>query len=86
MLFRPVLTVYGLNISGKSLVGKPRKRRFNAVEIDRRGMLKARNWKRESLDKQLWRRLLMDTRALFPAVALHKKMMSLQCSDITVGR
>jgi hypothetical protein len=55
MLFKPVVTIYKLNVSEKSLVGKPRKRGFNAVEIDRRRMLKARNWKREYLAKQLLR-------------------------------
>jgi hypothetical protein len=35
--------------------GKPRKRWVNAVEIDGREILRVRNWKRETLDRQVLR-------------------------------
>jgi hypothetical protein len=44
------------NIVGNRPVEKPRKRWVNAVEIDIREILKVRNWRRESLDKQVRRR------------------------------
>jgi hypothetical protein len=53
------------NFIGKRPVGKPRKRWVNAVEIDSREILKVRNWKRESLDKRVWRRYLKRPRLDF---------------------
>jgi hypothetical protein len=41
----------------------PRKRWINAVEIDSREILKVRNWKRESQDRQVWRRHLKEAKA-----------------------
>jgi hypothetical protein len=57
------------NSFGKRPVGKPRKRWINAVEIDSREILKVRNWKRESLDRQVWRRYLKEAKARLRAVA-----------------
>jgi hypothetical protein len=54
---------------GKRPVGKPRKRWINEVEIDSREILKVRNWKRESLDRQVWRRYLKEAKARLRAVA-----------------
>jgi hypothetical protein len=54
----------------KRPVGKPRKRWINAVEIDSREILKVRNWKRESLDRQVWRRYLKEAKTRLRAVAL----------------
>jgi hypothetical protein len=54
---------------GKRSVGKPRKRLINAVEIDSREILKVRKWKRESLDKRVWRRYLKKAKARLRAVA-----------------
>jgi hypothetical protein len=33
------------------------------VKIDSREILKVRNWKRESLDRQVWRRYLKEAKA-----------------------
>jgi hypothetical protein len=57
------------NFIGKRPVGKPRNRWINAVEIDSREILKVRNWKRESLDRQVWRRYLKEAKARLRAVA-----------------
>jgi hypothetical protein len=57
------------NFIGKRPVGKPRKRWINAVEIDRREILKVRNWKRESQDRQVWRSYLKEAMARLRAVA-----------------
>jgi hypothetical protein len=57
------------NFIGKRPVGKPRKRWINAVEIDSREILKVRNWKRESLNRQVWRRYLKEAKARLWAVA-----------------
>jgi hypothetical protein len=54
---------------GKRPAGKPRKRWINAVEIGSREILKVRNWKRESLDRQIWRRYLKEAKARLRAVA-----------------
>jgi hypothetical protein len=54
---------------GKRPVGKPRKRWINAVEIDSKEIFKVRNWKRESLDRQVWRRYLKEAKARLRAVA-----------------
>jgi hypothetical protein len=43
------------NFIGKRPIDKPRKRWINAVEIDSKEILKVRNWKRESQDRQVWR-------------------------------
>jgi hypothetical protein len=51
------------NIIGKRTVGKPRKTWINAVEIDSKEILKVRNCKRESLDRQVWRRHLKQAKA-----------------------
>jgi hypothetical protein len=53
---------------GKRPVGKPRQRWINAVEIDSREILKVRNWKRESLYWQVWRRYLKEAKARLRAV------------------
>jgi hypothetical protein len=45
--------ILGSIIIGKRLVGNPTKRWVNAVEMDSREILKVRNWKRESLDRQV---------------------------------
>jgi hypothetical protein len=50
-------------IIGKRPVGKPKKRLVNAVGIDSREILKVRNWKRESLDRKVLRRHLMEAKA-----------------------
>jgi hypothetical protein len=42
--------------SGK--VGKARKIGVNVVEIESREILEERDWKKESLDRQVWRRRL----------------------------
>lgn len=57
------------NFIEKRPVGKQRKIWVNAVEIDSREILKLRNWKRESLERKIWRRHLKDTRARLRAVA-----------------
>jgi hypothetical protein len=57
------------NFIGKRLVGKPRKRWINEVETDSREILKVRNWKRESQDRQVWRRHLKEAKARLRAVA-----------------
>jgi hypothetical protein len=51
------------NIIAKRPVGKPRNRWVNSVKIDSRGILKMRNWKRESLDSEVWRRYLKGAKA-----------------------
>jgi hypothetical protein len=51
------------NIIGKRPVRKPRERWVNEMEIYSREILKVRNWKRESLDRQVWRRHLKDAKA-----------------------
>jgi hypothetical protein len=51
------------NIIGKRPVGKPRKIWVNAMEIDSREILKVRNWKRESPDREVWRRHLKEAKA-----------------------
>jgi hypothetical protein len=51
------------NIIGKRPVGKPRKRWVNAMETDSREILNARNWKREYLGRQVWRRHLKKVKA-----------------------
>jgi hypothetical protein len=48
------------NFIGKRPVSKPRKRWINAVEIESREILKVRNWKRESQDRQVWRRCAIE--------------------------
>jgi hypothetical protein len=57
------------NFIGKRPVDKPRKRWINAVEIDSKAVLKVRNWKRESQDRQVWRRHLKKAKARLRAVA-----------------
>jgi hypothetical protein len=53
---KPILKrILESNIIGKRPVGKPRKRWVNAAEINSREILKVRNWKRESIDRQVWR-------------------------------
>jgi hypothetical protein len=56
---------------GKRPVCKARKRWINAVEIDSREILKVRNWnwKRESLDRQVWRHYLKEAKVRLRAVA-----------------
>jgi hypothetical protein len=44
------------SIIGNRPVGKPRKRRVNAVERDNREISLVRSRKREFLDRQVWRR------------------------------
>jgi hypothetical protein len=61
------------NIIGKRPVGKPRKSWVNSVEIDSREILKMRNWRRESLDKLVWRRHLKEAKARLRAVTQYKK-------------
>jgi hypothetical protein len=61
------------NSIGKSSVENPRKRWVNAVEMGNRNILKARNWRRKPLDKQVWRRRLRKFRARFRAVAPKNK-------------
>jgi hypothetical protein len=56
------------NLIGKKPVGKPRKIWINAVEIDSKDILKVRNWKRESQDRQVWRRHLKEAKARLRAV------------------
>jgi hypothetical protein len=56
------------NFIGKRPVGKPRKRWINAVEMDSKETLKVRNWKRESQDRQVWRRHLKEVKARLRAV------------------
>jgi hypothetical protein len=48
------------NINGKRPVGQPRKIWVNAVEIENREISNVRIWKRESLDRQVWRRHLKE--------------------------
>jgi hypothetical protein len=57
------------NFIRKRPVGKPRKRWINAVEIDSREILKVRNWKREAINRQVWRRHLKEAKARLRAVA-----------------
>jgi hypothetical protein len=57
------------NNIGKRSVEKPRNRLVNVVEIDSREILKVRNWKRESIDRQVWRRHLKAAKARLRAVA-----------------
>jgi hypothetical protein len=54
---------------GKRPVGKPRERWINAVEIDSREILIVRNWKREALNRQVWRHYLKEAKARLRAVA-----------------
>jgi hypothetical protein len=61
------------NIIGKRPIGKRRKRRVNAVEIENTELLKVRNWKRGSLDRQVWRRHLKEVKAPIRAVVPQKK-------------
>jgi hypothetical protein len=61
------------NFIGKRPVGKPRKRGINAVEIDSKEILKVRNWKRESQERQIWRRHLKEANTRLRAVAPQKK-------------
>jgi hypothetical protein len=49
-------------IIGKGPVGKPRKRWVNAVEIDNRGF-ESEDWKKGSVDRQIWRRRLKEAKA-----------------------
>jgi hypothetical protein len=56
------------NFIGKRPVGKPRKRWINAVEIDSKEILKVKNWIREALDRQVWRRYLKEAKARLRAV------------------
>jgi hypothetical protein len=42
----------GNDISSRTKI-KPRKKWINAVEIDSKEILKVRNWKRESQDRQV---------------------------------
>jgi hypothetical protein len=62
------------NITGKRPVGKQRKRWVNAVEIDSRVILKLRNWRGESLDRQIWRRHLKEAKARLRTVVPQKKI------------
>jgi hypothetical protein len=57
------------NFIGKRPVDKPRKRWIKAVEIDSKEILKVRIWKRESQDRQVWRRYLKEAKARLRAVA-----------------
>jgi hypothetical protein len=57
------------NFIGKRPVGKPRKSWINAVEIVSKEILKVKNWKRESQDRQVWRRHLKEAKARLRAVA-----------------
>jgi hypothetical protein len=58
------------NFIGKRPVGKPRKRRINAMETDSREILKVINWKKRiSTDRQVWRRYLKEAKARLRAVA-----------------
>jgi hypothetical protein len=57
------------NITGKRLVGKPRKRWVNAVETDSGDILEVRKWKRKSLDRQVWRRHLKEASVRLRAAA-----------------
>jgi hypothetical protein len=51
------------NIIGKRPVGYPSRRWVNAVEVDSREILKAKNWERESLERQVWRHHLKEAKA-----------------------
>jgi hypothetical protein len=57
------------NFIGKRPVAKPRKRWINEVEVDSKEILKVRNWKRESQDRQVWRHHLKEAKARLQAVA-----------------
>jgi hypothetical protein len=57
------------NIIGKRPLGKPRKRWLNEVKMDSREILKVRNRKWESPDRQIWRRQLSEEKARLRAVA-----------------
>jgi hypothetical protein len=57
------------NTIGNTPVGKPKNRWVKAVEIDNREILKVRKWKREYLDRQVWRRHLKEAKARLRAVA-----------------
>jgi hypothetical protein len=54
-------------------VGKPRKRWVNAVETDSRVILKVRNWRRESLDRQVWKRHLKEVKDRFRILVPQRK-------------
>jgi hypothetical protein len=60
--------ILGSNIIGRRPVGKPRKRWVNAVELDSREIWEVRNWKRESLDRQVRRRHLKEAKFRLRAV------------------
>jgi hypothetical protein len=49
-------------------VGKSSKSWVNAVNIDSREILNVRNWKRESLHGQVWRRRLKEANARYGAL------------------
>jgi hypothetical protein len=71
---------YTENDSGKRPVGKTRGRSWvNAVDTETKEILKAGNWKRESLDRQVWRRL----RAVAPCKRLEKITAELSKKQIT---
>jgi hypothetical protein len=57
------------NSIGKRPLGKPRRKWFNAVEIDSRENVKVRKWKTESLDRKVWRCNLKEAKDRFRAVA-----------------
>jgi hypothetical protein len=68
----------GSNIIGKRPIGNPRRRWINAMEMDNRGILKVRNWKRESLERQVWRHHLKEAKACMQLAMPWNKKTSIQ--------
>jgi hypothetical protein len=61
------------NTIGKRPIGNPRKRWINVVEIESRVILKVGSWKRESLERQVWKRHLKEAKARLRAALPKKK-------------
>jgi hypothetical protein len=61
------------NFVGKRSIGKIMKRWIGTVEIYCREILKLRNWKRKSLDRQVLRRHLKKAKTRLRAVAPYEK-------------
>jgi hypothetical protein len=50
-------------IGGKRPVGKPKRRGIEAIEENSRKILSIGNWKREQMDRQVWRSYLQEAKA-----------------------
>jgi hypothetical protein len=60
------------NVNGNRTLGKPRKRWVRTMETDSIEILKVRNWKREYLGRQAWRRHLKKVMARLQTVTPYK--------------